>query len=485
MVNSNPETVSTDYDTSDRLYFEPLTVEDVLHIYEREQCEGVIVQFGGQTPLNIAGELQELGVNIIGTSPENIEAAEDRDFFQKLVTKLGIKQPENGLAVNAEQAVKIAEEIGYPVLVRPSFVLGGRAMVIVYNEKWLRKYMTEAVEASEERPVLIDRYLENAVELDVDCLSDGEDAVIGAIMEHVELAGIHSGDSACTIPTINIPDNVLETIRTHTYNLAKELKVCGLMNVQYAVKNDEVYILEVNPRASRTVPFVSKAIGVPLAKIASLVMAGKKLKEIGFTEEVIPEHYSVKEAVFPFKRFPGIDIVLSPEMKSTGEVMGIDPIPGLAYLKSQIAAGNDIPQNSGNVFMSIRSMDREEIAPLAAELENLGFVIYATPGTATFLRNAGVKANVLQKISEGRPNILDLMNENDVELIINTPSPGPAPKVDEIRMRAEAVLRGIPIITTISGASASIDGLKALSEMGRMEIMTIQEYNSNSKKFNI
>jgi len=485
MVNSNPETVSTDYDTSDRLYFEPLTVEDVLHIYEREQCEGVIVQFGGQTPLNIAAELQENGVNIIGTSPENIEAAEDRDFFQKLVTKLGIKQPENGLAVNAEQAVEIAEKIGYPVLVRPSFVLGGRAMVIVYNEKWLRKYMTEAVEASEERPVLIDRYLENAVELDVDCLSDGDNAVIGAIMEHVELAGIHSGDSACTIPTLNIDDDVLKVIRQHTYNLAKELKVCGLMNVQYAVKDNEVYILEVNPRASRTVPFVSKAIGVPLAKIASLVMTGVKLDEIGFTQEVIPKHYSVKEAVFPFKRFPGIDIVLSPEMKSTGEVMGIDPIPGLAYLKSQIAAGNDIPKTTGNIFMSIRSLDREEIAPLAAELEKLGFVIYATPGTATFLRNAGVKANVLLKISEGRPNILDLMNENDVELIINTPSPGPAPKVDEIRMRAEAVLRGIPIITTISGAAASIDGLQALSEMGRMEIMTIQEYNSESVKFDI
>ena len=485
MVNSNPETVSTDYDTSDRLYFEPLTVEDVLHIYEREQCEGVIVQFGGQTPLNIASELQENGVNIIGTSPKNIEAAEDRDFFQKLVTKLKIKQPVNGLAVNVDQAVAIANKIGYPVLVRPSFVLGGRAMVIVYNEKWLRKYMTEAVEASEERPVLIDRYLENAVELDVDCLSDGKNQVIGSIMEHIELAGIHSGDSACTIPTINIKPEVLEVIRSHTFNLAKELEVCGLMNVQYAVKDDEVYILEVNPRASRTVPFVSKAIGVPLAKIASLLMVGKTLEEIGFTEEIIPKHYSVKEAVFPFKRFPGIDIVLSPEMKSTGEVMGVDAVPGLAYLKAQIAAGNEIPSDSGNVFMSIRSIDREDIVPLASELENLGFVIYATPGTATYLRNAGVKANVLLKISEGRPNVLDLMNENKVKLIINTPSPGPAPKVDEIRMRAEAVLMGIPIITTISGAVASIDGLKALSEMGRMEIKTIQEYNVDSLKLDI
>jgi carbamoyl-phosphate synthase large subunit len=485
MVNSNPETVSTDYDTSDRLYFEPLTVEDVLHIYEREKCDGAIVQFGGQTPLNIAEELEENGVKIIGTSPRDIEAAEDRDFFQKLVTKLNIKQPNNGIATNAETAVKIAKKIGYPVLVRPSFVLGGRAMVIVYNEKWLRKYMTEAVEASEARPVLIDRYLENAIELDVDCISDGETSVIGSIMEHIELAGIHSGDSACTIPTLNISEKVLDKIRKHTFDLAREMNVRGLMNIQYAVKDDEVYILEVNPRASRTVPFVSKAIGVPLAKLAALVMVGKKLKDMGFTEEIIPKHFSVKEAVFPFNRFPGVDIVLSPEMKSTGEVMGIDPIPGLAYLKSQSAAGNELPHGKGNIFMSIRDLDKDDMIPLAVELDELGFTIYATPGTSTCLRDAGIKANVLLKIANGRPNVIDLMHDNELSLIINTPSPGAAPKVDEIRMRAEAVLRGIPIITTVPGTAATIDGLKALDEMGRMEILSLQEYHHDALKLNL
>ena len=485
MVNSNPETVSTDYDTSDRLYFEPVTVEDVLHIYERENCDGAIVQFGGQTPLNIAAELEENGVNVIGTSPSDIEAAEDRDFFQKLVTKLNIKQPTNGISTNTEQAVEIANKIGYPILVRPSFVLGGRAMVIVYNEKWLRKYMTEAVEASEERPVLIDRYLENAIELDVDCISDGETSVIGSIMEHVELAGIHSGDSACTVPTINISDKVLDKIREHTFDLARDLNVRGLMNVQYAVKDEEVYILEVNPRASRTVPFVSKAIGVPLAKLAALVMVGKKLKDLGYTKEILPKHFSVKEAVFPFKRFPGIDIVLSPEMKSTGEVMGIDPIPGLAYLKAQIAASNELPRENGNIFISVRDIDKEGIIPIANELNKLGYTIYATRGTATHLIDNGVKVNLLAKISQGRPNILDLIDENNVSIIINTPSPGPAPKVDEIRMRADAVLKGIPIITTITGATATIDGLIALSEMGRMEILTLQEYHKDSLKLDL
>ncbi|MCK5845331.1 MAG: carbamoyl-phosphate synthase large subunit, partial [Victivallales bacterium] len=484
MVNSNPETVSTDYDTSDRLYFEPVTVEDVLHIYEREQCDGVIVQFGGQTPLNIAEELEREGVNIIGTSPKDIEAAEDRDYFQKLVTKIGIKQPNNGIATNVEDAVHIAERVTYPVLMRPSFVLGGRAMVIVYNEKWLRKYMAEAVEASEERPILIDKYLENAIELDVDCVSDGETSVIGSIMEHVELAGIHSGDSACTIPTLNIPEKVLEKIRNHTFDLARELNVIGLMNVQYAVKDEDVYILEVNPRASRTVPFVSKAIGVPLAKIASLAMVGRKLSEIGFTNEIIPKHVSVKEAVFPFKRFPGIDIVLSPEMKSTGEVMGIDQIPGLAYLKSQVAAGGEVP-SEGNIFLSVRDLDKKAIIELAREYVKLGFTIYATPGTSTILRDSDIKSNVLLKISKGRPNILDMMVDNEIAMIINTPSPGPAPKVDEIRMRADAVRHGVPIITTISGAAATLDGLKALKEMGVMEICTIQEYHRDSTKLDV
>ncbi len=484
MVNSNPETVSTDYDTSDKLYFEPLTVEDVLHIYEREKCDGVIVQFGGQTPLNIAKELEKNGVKIIGTSPSSIEAAEDREIFQKLVNKIGIKQPENGIATNAEQAVKIAERIGYPVLVRPSFVLGGRAMVIVYNEKWLRKYMEEAVDISGEKPILIDRYLENAQELDVDCISDGETSVIGAIMEHIELAGIHSGDSACSIPTLTLDNKILEKIREHTFALAKELNVCGLMNVQYAVQKGEVYILEVNPRASRTVPFVSKAIGAPLAKLAALVMVGKKLKDLGFTREIIPKHVSVKEAVFPFKRFPGIDIVLSPEMKSTGEVMGLDYSAGMAYLKSQMAAGNTLPV-SGNVFLSIRDEDKEAAVPLARELVSLGFKIYATRSTSTKLMDNGIKSFALFKVSDGRPNAIDLIHSHELTWIINTPSSGPVPKVDEIQMRAEATIRGIPIITTINGMNAAIEGLKALREMKTMEICSLQEYHRHSVKLNV
>ncbi|MFZ2656406.1 MAG: carbamoyl-phosphate synthase large subunit [Victivallales bacterium] len=484
MVNSNPETVSTDYDTSDKLYFEPVTVEDVLHIYEREKCDGVIVQFGGQTPLNIAEELEKNGVKIIGTSPSSIEAAEDREIFQKLVNKIGIRQPDNGIATNTEQAVKIASKIGYPVLVRPSFVLGGRAMVIVYNEKWLRRYMDEAVEISDERPILIDRYLENAVELDVDCISDGETHVIGAIMEHIELAGIHSGDSACSIPTLNLKAKVLEKIRSHTFALAKSLKVCGLMNVQYAVQNDEVYILEVNPRASRTVPFVSKSIGIPLAKLAALVMVGKKLKDLGFTKEIIPKYICVKEAVFPFKRFPGIDIVLSPEMKSTGEVMGIDYSAGMSYLKSQIAAGSTLPE-SGSVFLSVRDEDKDAIVPLARDLVELGFRIYATRSTSTKLMDNGIKSFALFKISDGRPNALDLIHSHELNWIINTPSSGPSPKVDEIQMRAEATIRGIPITTTLSGVAAAIEGLKAMREMRIIEVCSLQEYHRHSLKLNI
>jgi carbamoyl-phosphate synthase large subunit len=484
MVNSNPETVSTDYDTSDKLYFEPLTFEDVLHIYERENCSGVIVQFGGQTPLNLAKSLEAAGVNIIGTSPANIEAAEDRDFFKQLAEKLNIKQPPNGIVTNVEDAVKVADRIGYPVLMRPSFVLGGRAMVIVYKEKYLRKYMAEAVVASAERPVLIDRFLEDAIELDVDCISDGETSVIGSIMEHVELAGIHSGDSACTIPTTSLPEEILQQVREHSFALAKELGVCGLMNIQYAIQENEVYILEVNPRASRTVPFVSKAIGVPLAKLAALVMAGAKLKDIGFTEEVIPDYTVVKEAVFPFVRFPGIDIILSPEMKSTGEVMGIDDSAGMAYLKSQVAAGNTLP-TGGNVFLGVRDIDKAAIAPLAKELVELGFAIYATRGTATVLCEAGIKCNAIFRISRGRPNLLDMMNEVNVSWIINTPEPGAEAKVDEIQMRARAVALGVPITTTMSGFAAAIDGLKAMKEFGCTEICSIQEYHRHSLQLNI
>ena len=481
MVNSNPETVSTDYDTSDRLYFEPLTLEDVLHIYRREKCEGAIVQFGGQTPLNLAKDLEANGVNIVGTKPSDIEAAEDRKSFQELATRLKIRQPENGTATSADEAENIAKKIGYPVLLRPSFVLGGRAMVIVYDANTLRQYMTEAVEASEERPVLVDRYLEEAVEVDVDCISDGETSVIGAIMEHVELAGVHSGDSACVIPSASLSDEVKDRIRRHTTDFAKELGVRGLMNVQYAVKDGDVYVLEVNPRASRTIPYVSKAIGVPLAKLASLVMVGKKLADLGFTEEVTPRHVSVKEAVFPFARFPGVDVLLSPEMKSTGEVMGIDMSRGMAFLKSQVAAGNSIPI-SGNIFLSVRNADKPMTIPLARRLVDLGFRLYATLGTSTVLRDNGISSEAIFRISKGRPNVLDMMAEKSVSWILNTPSSGASSKIDEIKMRASAVIKGIPITTTVDGLRAAIDGLEALREMEHMEVCSLQEYHRHFPK---
>ncbi len=479
MVNSNPETVSTDYDTSDRLYFEPLTLEDVLHIYHGEGCWGAIVQFGGQTPLNLARDLKRNGVNVIGTAPESIEAAEDREFFTQLATRLGIAQPDNGTATNVEDAVRIAEQIGYPVLVRPSFVLGGRAMVIVYDEAKLRHYMEHAVEASEDRPVLIDRFLEEAVEVDVDCIADGKTAVIGAIMEHVERAGVHSGDSACIIPSVSLSDAVCATIREHTYALARALNVCGLMNVQYAVQGEMVYVLEVNPRASRTIPYVSKTIGVPLAKLASLVMAGETLENLGFTEEVIPRHFAVKEAVLPFVRFPGTDITLTPEMKSTGEVMGIDVDKGMAYVKSQLAAGNSLPE-SGNVFLSVCDADKPKAIPLARDLTELGFSLYATLGTATMLWENGIKVRALFRISKGRPNVLDMVQENEVGWIINTPSSGGTPRVDEVRMRADAVLRGIPITTTMSGFEAAVSGLKAMRRLDRIDVCSIQEFQRHT-----
>lgn len=484
MVNSNPETVSTDYDTSDRLYFEPLTLEDVLSIYHNEGCWGAIVQFGGQTPLNLAKDLEKNGVNIIGTKPDSIEAAEDRKFFQELASRLGIRQPENGVATSVEEARKIAANIGYPVLMRPSFVLGGRAMVIVYDEQMLEKYMVEAVEVSQERPVLIDHYLENAMEVDVDCISDGETSVIGAIMEHVELAGVHSGDSACTIPAQNLSPEAVDAIRKHTFDLASGLGVCGLMNIQYAIKDDAVYILEVNPRASRTVPFVSKAIGVPLAKLASLVMAGRKLKDIGFTEEVIPRHCSVKEAVFPFVRFPGIDVILSPEMKSTGEVMGIDFTVGMAFLKSQIAAGNRLPRD-GNVFLSVRDADKADVVPLAKGLVDLGFTIYATVGTSTVLRENGVNSRALFRISDGRPSVVDMIEEKNVGWIISTPSSGASPRIDEVKMRAHAVIRGIPITTTVDGLRAAINGLQSLTKLESMEVCSLQEYHRHSPELQL
>ena len=479
MVNSNPETVSTDYDTSDRLYFEPVTLEDVLHIYNREKCDGVIVQFGGQTPLNLATALAANGVKVIGTSPDSIEKAEDREFFKQLITKIGIRQPANGTATSYEGALLVAREIGFPVLVRPSFVLGGRAMAIVYDEKTLKHFVDEAVKASEDRPVLVDKFLEDAIEVDVDCIADGETSVIGAIMEHVEKAGIHSGDSACFIPPVTLSPAALQTIREHTHALARELKVIGLMNVQYAVQEGTVYILEVNPRASRTVPYVSKATGVPLAKLAALVMAGKTLKELGFTKEVAIRHYAVKEAVLPFNRFPGCDILLSPEMRSTGEVMGIDNDLGMAYLKSQLAAGNPLPMK-GNVFLSICDHDKSALIPLAKELVEMGYGIFATLGTATWLRDAGVKAQAIFRISEGRPNVLDLILGKEVSWIVNVPA-GAQPRQDDFRMRSEATRRGVPVTTTLRGLSAAVQGLRAYKRLQCYEVYSIQEFHRHVK----
>ena len=421
MVNSNPETVSTDYDTSDKLYFEPLTHEDVLNIYEQEMPEGVIVQFGGQTPLNLAARLKAAGVPIIGTAPESIELAEDRKLFAEMLDRLGLRQTPSGSAVSEDEAVAIAERLGYPVLVRPSFVLGGRAMELVYHAEDLRRYMRSAIEVSPRRPVLVDRFLEDAIEVDVDCIADGEIAVIGAIMEHIEEAGIHSGDSACVIPTFSLSRSIRDEIASATKAMAKELEVRGLMNVQFAVKDEKLYVLEVNPRASRTVPFVSKAIGVPLAKLAAKVMTGMTLRELEFTSEIVPTHYSVKEAVFPFLRFEGANISLGPEMKSTGEVMGIDPDLGLAFAKSQLASQWPLP-TAGNVFISVKDVDKPNVTAIAREYAQLGFGIISTSGTAGHLAAAGLEITKVFKVAEGRPNVLDLVKNGQIQFIINTPS---------------------------------------------------------------
>jgi carbamoyl-phosphate synthase large subunit len=474
MVNSNPETVSTDYDTSDKLYFEPLTLEDVLNIYDQELPEGVIVQFGGQTPLNLAEGLKAAGVPIIGTQPESIEMAEDRKLFAAMLDKLGLRQTPSGSAVSADEAIAIADRIGYPVLVRPSFVLGGRAMELVYNDDDLRRYMQTAIEVSSDRPVLVDRFLEDAIEVDVDCIADGETSVIGAIMEHIEQAGIHSGDSACVIPTFSLPVTVLDQIRIATKAMARELQVRGLMNVQFAVKGEDVYVLEVNPRASRTVPFVSKAIGVPLAKLAAKVMTGKTLTELGFTEEIIPKHFSVKEAVFPFLRYQGVDIALGPEMKSTGEVMGIDADLGLAYAKSQMAAPPPLPK-SGNVFISVKDSDKPGVIPLAREFVELGFKIICTSGTWSALRDAGIPVTKVHKIREGRPNVLDLVTNRDINFIVNTPS-GKIPREDEVRIRNASLAQKIPIMTTIRAAQASANGIRSL-QRSKVHVKTLQEYH--------
>ena len=494
MVNSNPETVSTDYDTSDKLFFEPLTLEDVLHIYEREKCWGAIAQFGGQTPLNLALDLQKNGVNIIGTSPQSIEIAEDRKLFAAMLDKLKIPQPPNGLATNEAEALVAAKQLTYPVLVRPSFVLGGRAMQIVYSDSELQHYMRFAVEASPERPVLVDKFLEDATEVDVDCIadvghfeniehrtsniehrsSDEGTIVIGGMLEHIEYAGVHSGDAAMVLPPHTLSQKVIATIREYTHAMARELKVIGLMNVQYAVKGESVYVLEVNPRASRTVPFVSKAIGVPLAKLAAKVMAGKTLKELGFTQEIWTKYWAVKESVFPFNRFHGQDILLSPEMRSTGEVMGLDANLGIAYAKSQMAANAPLPM-SGRVFISVSDAHKNEVAGVARQFADLGFEIVATNGTAAVLEKAGLKVQRTFKLAEGRPNALDLLKNREIQLVINTPA-GQTPRADEVKIRTTAVYTNTPIMTTLSGAKAAALGIAALKKSG-YEVKTLQEYH--------
>ncbi|MFA5388828.1 MAG: carbamoyl-phosphate synthase large subunit [Candidatus Omnitrophota bacterium] len=473
MVNSNPETVSTDYDTSDKLYFEPLTFEDVMNIIDTEKPDGVIVQFGGQTPLNLARRLEAAGAPIIGTSVKSIDMAEDRKKFSKLLRKLKIAQPESGSTTSVTMALKIAKRIGFPVLVRPSYVLGGRAMKIVYDEDSMLEFIKEAKEVSGKHPILIDKFLEEAIEVDVDAVSDGDITVIGGIMEHIEEAGIHSGDSACVLPPHTLGDDIIDTIRKYTHAISKGLKVKGLLNIQFAVKQNKVYVLEVNPRASRTVPFVSKATGVPLAKIAAKVMAGKTLKELGFMEEKKPGHISVKESVLPFSRFSGVDILLGPEMKSTGEVMGIDYSFGVAFYKSQIAAGQALPK-SGKVFISVKNQDKRNIAFIAKKLEDMGFEIVATKGTHKALVANNIKTEMVGKIGEGNAKILDYIKEGSIKLIINTPS-GRTSQSDSRPIRNAAVMRGIPCVTTISGAQAAVSGIEAALKKD-FQVKSIQEY---------
>jgi carbamoyl-phosphate synthase large subunit len=483
MVNCNPETVSTDYDTSDRLYFEPLTLEDVLAVIDREKPRGVIVQFGGQTPLNLALELKRNGVPILGTSPESIDLAEDRRRFGRLLDELGIPQPRNATALVPDEAVRVASEIGLPVLVRPSYVLGGRAMVIAYDLETVRNYVAQAALMGPARPVLIDQFLEDATEVDVDALCDGEDFVIGGIMEHIEEAGIHSGDSSCVLPPVSLKPQVLEKIRRYTAHLASSLHVVGLMNVQYAIQRDTVYVLEVNPRASRTVPYVSKATGVPLAKVAARLMAGKKLAEMnlplvrsnGVAEIPIRDYFAVKSPVFPFNKFRGVDTILGPEMRSTGEVMGIASSFGEAFAKAQLAAGINLPR-AGTAFISVNERDKRFVAPLARELAALGFTLIATRGTAAALRASGVDVEPVYKVNEGRPNIVDLVKTGKVDLIINTPL-GRESFFDEKAIRSAAIRYNIPCMTTLSAAHAAAQGIHALQHR-RVVVASLQDLHS-------
>jgi len=462
MINCNPETVSTDYDTSDRLYFEPLTLEDVLEVMAKEKPKGVIVQYGGQTPLKLARDLEAAGVPIIGTTPDRIDLAEDRERFQQLITKLGQKQPPNRLATTPENAVERAEEIGYPLVVRPSYVLGGRAMEIVHNATDLKYYMQNAVSVSNDAPVLLDRFLDDAVEVDVDAICDGKDVLIGSIMQHIEQAGVHSGDSACSLPPYSLSADVQNRLRQQTHEIAIEMQVVGLMNIQFAIQGEEIYMLEVNPRASRTVPFVSKATGLPLAKIAARCMAGTSLKEQDITEEVIPNYFAVKESVFPFVKFPGVDPLLGPEMKSTGEVMGVGKTFGEAFAKAQLGAGVDLP-TSGRVFVSVRERDRQAVVEVARELANLGFNLMATRGTARQLAENKIECEIVNKVYEGRPHIVDMIKNDEVDLIINT-TEGKKAIADSFAIRAAALQHKVSYTTTLAGASATAQALNYLAD---------------------
>jgi carbamoyl-phosphate synthase large subunit len=475
MVNCNPETVSTDYDTSDRLYFEPLTLEDVLHIVREEKPTGVIVQFGGQTPLNLALDLQHAGVPIVGTSPDSIDLAEDRKRFGDLLRRLDIPQPQNGTAVTLEEARAVARQIGYPILVRPSYVLGGRAMVVAYDEGMLDNYMNAAVQVSRERPILIDKFLEDAYEVDVDALCDSEQVIIAGIMEHIEEAGVHSGDSSCVLPTYQLSEDLRETIRKYTIQLGRALNVIGLMNIQFAIRAGKVYVLEVNPRASRTVPFVSKATGVPLAKIAAKLMVGRKLSEFGLPAELKVDQFFVKSPVFPFARFQGVDTILGPEMKSTGEVMGVDDSFGKAYVKAQISAGSILPRE-GVAFISVNQHDKNLISKIAADLVEVGFKIIATRGTARVLRNSGIEVETVYKVNEGRPHIVDYIKSGKVDLIINTPL-GRESFFDERAIRRAAINHRVPSITTIAGAAAAVNGIRAIRRE-KLDVRSLQEYHA-------
>jgi carbamoyl-phosphate synthase large subunit len=474
MVNSNPETVSTDYDTSDKLYFEPLTREDVLNIVATEKPRGLILQFGGQTPLNLAVPLGNAGVPILGTPAAAIDRAEDRKLFKQLLAKLGLKQPPNDTAVTVEEALAIAHHIGYPVLVRPSYVLGGRAMQIVSDDAALVDFMNWALEASPDHPILIDKFLEDAIEVDVDAIADGRITVIGGIMEHIEEAGIHSGDSACVLPPYSLTRSIQEEIKSQTRALAAELGVIGLLNIQFAVKDRQIYVLEVNPRASRTVPFVSKATGVSLAKLATKVMLGHSLAELGFTEEIEPPYFAVKESVFPFRRFPGVDPLLGPEMRSTGEVMGLDEDFGLAFAKSQLAAGQIVPLEGGVVF-SVKDSDKPQAVSLAQGYADEGFKLYATSGTAAFFRESGLEVTEVIKVREGRPHIIDRIKSKEIALLINTPEGRETPR-DSHSIRHVALDHNIPYTTTMAAARATLDSIRA-QKRGKLTVKSLQEYH--------